>query len=62
MRLYVDWTLDRSVEKQFAAFRRGFLRVCSGPALSMFTPSELELLICGEAAGHGVLDGTVPIS
>ena len=107
--LYCDWVLQRSVEKQFAAFRRGFLRVggegrgapcccvaalpcllqlpanaiwqtasplprptchalrlpaapalahlpriapaplqvCSGPALTLFNPTELELLVCG---------------
>ena len=28
--LYCDWVLQRSVEKQFAAFRRGFLRVSGG--------------------------------
>lgn len=47
VRLYTEWVLERSIAAQFTAFRRGFLRVCSGPALGLFTPPELELLVCG---------------
>jgi ubiquitin-protein ligase E3 A len=47
VRLYTQWVLTDSVETQFKAFARGFLRICGGPALSMFIPSELELLVCG---------------
>ena len=32
---------------QFGAFAEGFHEVCGGPALRMFIPEELELLICG---------------
>jgi hypothetical protein len=50
-RAYVDahvrWTMDDKVAPQFAAFARGFHRVCGGPALTLFTPAELELLVCG---------------
>ncbi|KAL4425546.1 hypothetical protein ABPG75_009562 [Micractinium tetrahymenae] len=47
VQLYTGWLLEGSIASQFTAFRRGFLRVCSGPALTLFTPAELELLICG---------------
>uniref|UniRef100_A0A7S2S0T5 HECT-type E3 ubiquitin transferase n=2 Tax=Rhizochromulina marina TaxID=1034831 RepID=A0A7S2S0T5_9STRA len=45
--LYVDWALSTSVEKQYSAFEKGFLRVCGGEALNIFQPEELELLVCG---------------
>jgi len=47
VRLYTGWYLERSVERQFGAFARGFHRLCSGPALALFKPEELEQLICG---------------
>lgn len=47
VQLYTKWVLDESISAQFKSFARGFLRVCGGPALSMFTPTELELLACG---------------
>ena len=46
--LYVDYYLNKSVERQFDAFKRGFDLVVNGPAFSFFTPEELELLICGD--------------
>lgn len=46
--LYVQHVLDILVSKQFAAFAAGFHQVCGGPALTLFTPGELELLVCGE--------------
>ena len=46
--LYVQHVLDTLVSKQFAAFAAGFHQVCGGPALTLFTPEELELLVCGE--------------
>lgn len=45
--LYTRHLLDTSVRSQFLPFQRGFLRLCSGSALSWFRPEELELLICG---------------
>lgn len=33
--------------QQFDAFARGFRLVCGGPALSLFDPVELEMLVCG---------------
>ena len=47
IRLYVDWTLNRSIARQFGAFKKGF-DLCVPPAsLALFVPEELELLICG---------------
>jgi len=45
--LYADWFLSRSVAPECAAFRRGFARLCDGPASRLFTPSELEQMLCG---------------
>lgn len=45
--LYIEYLLDKSMEKQYKAFESGFHMVCGGPALKLFRPEELELLICG---------------
>ncbi|KAI9476533.1 MAG: hypothetical protein EXX96DRAFT_301624 [Benjaminiella poitrasii] len=45
--LYVDFLLNKSIERQFGAFKRGFYLVCGGNALSLFRPEEIELLIRG---------------
>jgi len=45
--LYARYVLEEAVRPQFDAFAAGFLQVCGGPALSMFEPRELELLVCG---------------
>ncbi|XP_020912607.1 ubiquitin-protein ligase E3A [Exaiptasia diaphana] len=45
--LYVKYLLVDSVAKQFDAFSQGFHKVCGGSALTLFSPAELELLICG---------------
>jgi ubiquitin-protein ligase E3 A len=46
---YADYLLNVVVEKQFLAFQRGFQLVTSESPLGMlFTPTELEMLICGE--------------
>lgn len=34
--LYAQHLLVHSIDKQFAAFRRGFLRLCNGAALKLF--------------------------
>jgi len=44
---YVEWTLQGSVQKQYEAFKKGFMRVCGGAAIELFTAEELELLVCG---------------
>jgi ubiquitin-protein ligase E3 A len=45
--LYVSHYLSQSISKQFGYFSRGFQMVCDGPALRLFSVSELEVLICG---------------
>lgn len=46
--LYADYILNKSVERQFKAFKKGFLMVTSeSPMRYLFRPEELELLICG---------------
>ncbi|KAI9718213.1 MAG: hypothetical protein M1812_004203 [Candelaria pacifica] len=45
--LYIRYLLDTSVSRQFEPFKRGFYTVCSGNALSLFRPEEIELLIRG---------------
>lgn len=45
---YTDFLLNKSIEKQFRAFRRGFLLVTDDSPLEMlFRPEEVELLVCG---------------
>lgn len=44
----VDFLLNTSVKKQFAAFRKGFLLVVGDtPLFHLFSPSEIELLLLG---------------
>jgi len=45
--LYVEHALEKSIDRQYKAFERGFLLVCDGEPLKMFRWEELELLICG---------------
>eukprot|EP01006_Ploeotia_vitrea_P029217 TRINITY_DN61800_c0_g1_i1.p1 TRINITY_DN61800_c0_g1~~TRINITY_DN61800_c0_g1_i1.p1 ORF type:complete len:928 (+),score=117.86 TRINITY_DN61800_c0_g1_i1:78-2861(+) len=45
--LYVKYTLEESIAKQFDAFNAGFQVVAGGDVLQMFCAEELELLICG---------------
>jgi E3 ubiquitin-protein ligase HECTD2 len=45
--LYTRYLLDTSVSRQFEPFKRGFYTVCSGNALSLFRPEEIELLVRG---------------
>ncbi|CAO3587479.1 unnamed protein product [Absidia cylindrospora] len=45
--LYVDYVLNKTVERQFGAFQRGFYHMCGGNALSLFRPDEIELLVRG---------------
>jgi hypothetical protein len=46
--LFVDYQLNKCIAKQYAAFKKGFDLVVNGPAFAIFTPQELELLVCGE--------------
>ncbi|RUS72176.1 hypothetical protein EGW08_020071 [Elysia chlorotica] len=46
--LYADYLLNKSIEQQFRAFRRGFLMVTSeSPLRQLFRPEEIEVLVCG---------------
>ncbi|XP_022800186.1 ubiquitin-protein ligase E3A-like [Stylophora pistillata] len=46
--LYADFILNKSVERQFKAFRRGFdLVVSESPLKTFFRPDEVELLVSG---------------
>ena len=44
---YVNHYLDASVTAQFEAFARGFATLCGGPAIALFSATELERLVCG---------------
>ncbi|XP_052902298.1 ubiquitin-protein ligase E3A [Anopheles moucheti] len=46
--LYSDFMLNKSIEKQFNAFRRGFQMVTDESLLHLlFRPEEVELIVCG---------------
>ena len=45
--LYVRHWLSDSVHAQFEAFARGFAQLCGGPAMALFSATELERLVCG---------------
>uniref|UniRef100_UPI0037E7B7A4 ubiquitin-protein ligase E3A n=1 Tax=Semicossyphus pulcher TaxID=241346 RepID=UPI0037E7B7A4 len=46
--LYAEYILNKSVEVQFKAFKKGFLMVTKeSPLKYLFRPEEVELLICG---------------
>ncbi|TPX32888.1 hypothetical protein SmJEL517_g04094 [Synchytrium microbalum] len=45
--LMVDFLLNRSVQRQFDAFKEGFMMVCGGNALSLFRPEEIEMMVRG---------------
>lgn len=54
VKLYTKWLLNKSIENQFKAFRRGFYKVVTGNAIKvisiviqLFLPEELERVICG---------------
>lgn len=45
--MYIDYILNKSVEKQFSLFREGFMKVCGGRVLELFQASELMAVIVG---------------
>ena len=47
VQLYTDYVLNRSIDKQFTAFKKGFDLCVPASLLVLFQPEELELLICG---------------
>ncbi|KAF9898570.1 putative E3 ubiquitin-protein ligase, partial [Lobosporangium transversale] len=46
---YANFVMNTSISDQFESFRRGFYLVCSGHALSLFRPEEIESLVRGSA-------------
>ena len=51
--LYSDFLLNKSIEKQFRAFKRGFQMVTDeSPLRMLFRPDEIEMLVCGSKV-HG---------
>jgi len=49
VRLYCEWVLERSVERQFASFKKGFSRICESPLFQALRGSELAQIVMGEA-------------
>lgn len=47
VKLYINHYTNESIRRQFASFKKGFMKVCGGIALKMCRPEELELLVCG---------------
>ena len=46
--MYADFLLNKNVESQFAAFKKGFMMVTEdSPLHQLFRPGELEELVCG---------------
>ena len=46
--LYTDFLLNKHIEKQFKAFKRGFQMVTDeSPLHLLFRPEEVELIVCG---------------
>lgn len=45
--LYVDYTLNKSVDPHFQAFYKGFHRVCGGRVLELFHSYELMAVVVG---------------
>lgn len=48
VRLYCEWLLTTSVERQFEPFRKGVRRVCDSPLFNALDSAELEMIVCGE--------------
>ncbi|XP_063048833.1 probable E3 ubiquitin-protein ligase HECTD2, partial [Engraulis encrasicolus] len=47
VQLYIDFLLNKSIEKPFAAFYHGFHSVCASDAIMLLRPEEIEVLVCG---------------
>ncbi|KAK2702701.1 hypothetical protein QYM36_018695 [Artemia franciscana] len=45
--LYVDFLLNKSIEKQYDYFHQAFHNICGGNALNLFHSSELLVLVSG---------------
>ncbi|KAJ3093996.1 hypothetical protein HK100_006322 [Physocladia obscura] len=49
VQLYCEWRIEKRVKEQFRAFNQGFNDIVPQNMISVFNPSELELLIGGIA-------------
>ncbi|TRY69835.1 hypothetical protein DNTS_012933 [Danionella cerebrum] len=47
VQLYIEFLLNKSIYRQFAAFYHGFHSVCASNALMLLRPEEVEILVCG---------------
>uniref|UniRef100_A0A8D8BGJ0 HECT-type E3 ubiquitin transferase n=1 Tax=Culex pipiens TaxID=7175 RepID=A0A8D8BGJ0_CULPI len=47
VQLYIDYVLNKSVEKSFNQFHFGFMKVCGGRVLKLFKAHELMAVIIG---------------
>lgn len=45
--LFIDFMMNKSIERWFASFKKGFDKCCRGEILPMIEPEDLEMLICG---------------
>ncbi|XP_065086376.1 probable E3 ubiquitin-protein ligase HERC4 isoform X2 [Ochlerotatus camptorhynchus] len=46
-KLYIDYVLNKSVDKSFKQFRFGFMKVCGGRVLKLFKAHELMAVVIG---------------
>lgn len=46
--MFCEHLLNKHSEKQCKAFKKGFDRVVDTKLIEMFTPEELETIICGK--------------
>lgn len=44
---YVDYAMNKSVEKVFNEFKRGFYKVCDEDVVKFFQPEELRGVMVG---------------
>jgi hypothetical protein len=55
--LYLDWLLNKSVQRSFNQFQKGFRDVCvTNFIYDMFSAEDLKLLVCGQS---GYLDFSI---
>lgn len=45
--LYIDFMMNKSIDKWFSSFKLGFEKCCGGEILSILEPEDLEMIICG---------------
>lgn len=45
--MYIDYVLNKSVERVFNEFKRGFYKVCERSMVKLFQPEELRGVMLG---------------